>query len=474
MNPATQHMPTEGLRNQPERYGLRYDPITGLANAMNFRVSIRQLLADARQLGTKVTLVWIDVLNLRREYLIGGDSVADQLVCRVADSLLPWIGKDELVCRFSDDSFLLALQCDERDESRLGLILDSASHLHLRGTEGKPEIAAGVAFFPEHASYADDLIRFASIASASASRTRSNTAIVFHPEMNAALLYERSLEKDLRAALRENQLSLVYQPQIDLATGNVLGVESLTRWTHPVRGSVSPAEFIPVAERSNLIDEVFMHSLRRLLADAAAWRREGIVLPSIAVNASAANIRQADFVRMVERELSANPLGTTQLDIEVTESLLMDDEDLFRERLTALRAIGVKVSLDDFGTRYTGFNSLKELPLNSMKIDKCFVHGVEQSDQAQSLCRTIVMMARQLKLSAVAEGIEEIGELRALKKIGCQAGQGYLFQRPVPSDQFLQFLREWPERKRQAEFADAFLDIDVNPRYEVDPLFGVV
>jgi diguanylate cyclase len=211
-----------------------------------------------------------------------------------------------------------------------------------------------------------------------------------------------------------------------------------------------------------------------LLADATAWRFAGVMLPTISVNASAANVRHADFVTLVEQELTAQPLGTTQLEIEVTESLLMDDEALFRERLQALRSIGVKVSLDDFGTRYTGFNSLKGLPLNSMKIDQCFVREVDRSSQAQSLCRTIVTMARQLKLSTIAEGIEDVGELQAMKKIGCQGGQGYLFQRPAPYDQFLRFLHEWPERKRQGEFAEAFTDVEFDPRYEVDPLFGVV
>ena len=292
--------------------------------------------------------------------------------------------------------------------------------------------------------------------------------------MNEALLLERSIEKDLRLALRDNQMSLAYQPQIDLMTGNVLGVEALTRWTHPLRGLVSPAQFIAVAEQSDLIDEIFTHSLRKMLSDARGWRDAGLELPLIAVNASAANVRHHNFVSIVREALAAQPLGTTQLEIEVTESLLMDDEGLFVERLRELRKIGVKVSMDDFGTRYTGFNALKGLPLNSMKIDRCFVHGVDRSTQAQSLFRTIVTMARHLKLATVAEGVEDIGELRALRKIGCQAGQGYLFQRPVPSEQFMRFMHEWPERKLQGEFGEVFEDIQVDPRYEVDPLFGVL
>jgi EAL domain-containing protein (putative c-di-GMP-specific phosphodiesterase class I) len=192
------------------------------------------------------------------------------------------------------------------------------------------------------------------------------------------------------------------------------------------------------------------------------------------VNASAANVRHEEFVSIVKRELDANPPGYSQLDIEVTESLMMDDEPLFIERLKSLRSIGVKVSLDDFGTRYTGFNALKGLPLNTMKIDRCFVHGVDRSSQAQSLCRTIMTMARYLKLGTVAEGVETTGELRILKKIGCQTGQGFLFQRPVPSERFMEFLLDWPEQKKRPAFVDAFTDVEVDPAYEVDPLFGVI
>jgi EAL domain-containing protein (putative c-di-GMP-specific phosphodiesterase class I) len=199
-----------------------------------------------------------------------------------------------------------------------------------------------------------------------------------------------------------------------------------------------------------------------------------VTLPVLAVNASAANVRNENFVSMVQREIQANPPIGSQLDIEVTESLMMDDEKLFVERLTTLRKIGVKVTLDDFGTRYTGFNALKGLPLNTMKIDKCFVHGIDRSSQAQSLCRTIVTMARHLNLGTVAEGVETAGELRALRKIGCQGGQGYLFQRPVPSAKFLEFVESWPKQKHFHDMGDSGLDEEMELETEADPLFGVV
>ncbi len=458
------------FRAQLQNYGQNYDPTTGLPNNVFFRTWIRQRLQEALTSGEEIALVWVDVLNLRREYSIAGDDGASRLICTVADSLRPWADDGELTCRFSDRCFLMALKRDPNTEERLNVILDGASHRHQRGSEGKPEIAAGVAYFPDDARTAEELIRFASLAAVASSRARSRGAVRFCTEMNTALLHERSLEKDLREALRGNQLTMVYQPQVDLSTGEVLGVESLTRWNHPTRGWVSPAQFIPVAERSDLIDEIFSHSLRRLLIDAAEWRSMGIHLPTLGVNASPANVRHEDFISIVERELTANPPGAMQLDVEVTESLLMDDETLFADRLSALRAIGVKVSLDDFGTRYTGFNALKGLPLSAMKIDKCFVHGVDRSSQAQSLCRTIVMMAGHLRLSSVAEGIEDLGELRTLKRIGCQGGQGYLFQRPVASRDFVKFLRDWPLRKKSAEFGGLFVDDDACLDYAEDSL----
>ena len=464
----------DALQMRLQDYGQRHDPLTGMPNRAHFRSWLRQALARAGKSGGEVALIWVDIVNLRREYSIGGEAGADRLLNTVADSLRPWPDQGEMVCRFSDRSFLIAIKRDECIEARINLMLDAASHRSMRGTEGKPEIAAGVAFYPEHTASSEELIRFASLAAASASRNRSRTATVYHSRMNTAIQNERDLEKDLRIALRENQLSLVYQPQIDLATGNIVGVEGLTRWHHATRGHVSPAEFIPVAEQSDLIDEIFSHSLRRLLIDVATWRKAGVVLPSAAVNASPANVRHEEFVSNVNQEMTANDPGETQLDIEVTESLLMDDEPLFVERLTALRAVGIKVSLDDFGTRYTGFNALKGLPLNTMKIDRCFVQNIDRSTQAQSLCRTMVTMARHLKLSTVAEGIEEIGELQTLKKLGCNGGQGYLFQRPIPSAQFLDFVRDWPQQKNSNVFEGAFLDVEVDPHYEVDPLYGLI
>ena len=271
----------------------------------------------------------------------------------------------------------------------------------------------------------------------------------------------------MRKGLDQGQFHMVYQPKVVLMTGQVLGAEALIRWNHPDLGAIPPSEFIPVAERSDLIHRIFEFGLRTALEQAREWRDLGLALPLVAVNASAANLRADDSPRMVRSIMENIPIAPTQLELELTESLAFEDEELFTQRMRQLRAIGVRVAIDDFRTRYTGFNVLRHLPLNTMKIDQCFIRGIDRCPDMLALCETIVAMGRQLKLRMVAEGIEERGELEVMRKIGCEAGQGYLFQRPVPADEFTAFMREWPERMREFGF-EYFPGL-----FETDPIYAV-
>jgi EAL domain-containing protein (putative c-di-GMP-specific phosphodiesterase class I) len=277
----------------------------------------------------------------------------------------------------------------------------------------------------------------------------------------------RELERDLRKAVDGDQLELLYQPIAACANGEVLGYEALMRWNHPVRGRISPAEFIPIAERSDLIHRIFELALRAALEQMQTWQSMGLNLPQMAVNASAANVRSDDFARSVRTIMAELPIGEAELQLEMTESLAFEDEELFTARMRQLKTIGVRIAIDDFGTRYTGFNVLKHLPLDTMKIDQCFIRGIDHSPGMRSLCQTIVAMAKQLKLKTVAEGIEEPGELEVMRAIGCDAGQGYLFQRPLPAAEFVQFLREWPQRRHGFVFSDA------RPVPEHEPVWGI-
>ena len=395
---------------------------------------------------------------------------AEALARRVAGTLRSVVAADSLLGRVGGRSFLVAMEASKHDKAgrqRIQAVVDALTPVRHRGSETRPEVAAGVAFFPVDTDSVEDLVRFASLAAMRAGHVRSQAVIPFHAGMNSLIVRDHALEVEMRSGLEQGQFTLVYQPKVDLASGEILGAEALLRWNHPERGQVTPAEFIPIAERSDLIHRIFDLGLRAALEQMQQWRNMGIRLPQMAVNASAANVRSDDFARSVRTIVAETPIGTTEVELEMTESLAFEDEELFIARMQQLKAIGVRIAVDDFGTRYTGFNVLKHLPLDTMKIDQCFIRGIDRSPGMRSLCQTIVAMARQLKLRTVAEGIEVAGELEVMREIGCDAGQGYLFQRPVPADEFLDFLEEWPERRRGFGFANSHRARQHNPLYGV-------
>jgi EAL domain-containing protein (putative c-di-GMP-specific phosphodiesterase class I) len=432
------------LRRQMLAYSQRYDIQTGLLNYHTFQASLISLLRDIKP-GQQIALVWIDLMNLRREFSLWGLKGAEALIGLVSGALRSAADANALLGRFSGRCFLVAMPVPEKgDMRRIQLLVDSLQPAQHADSQIKPEVAAGVAFYPTDTKSVEDLVRFASLAANRAGRAKSSAVLSFHAGMNNLIMRDHQLEVEMHKGLDGSQFCTFYQPKVDLNTGQVLGAEALTRWNHPEWGPITPTEFIPIAERSRLIHRIFEFSLRSALTYAQRWRDLGLSLPIISVNASAANVYAENFVRTVRSILAEIPIAPTSLEIEMTESMLFEDENLFTQVIRQLRALGVRIAIDDFGTRYTGFNILKKLPMNTMKIDRCFIHGIDRSEEMRALCQTIVAMARQLRMRTVAEGIEEPGELEVLREIGCEAGQGFLFQRPLPAEAFPAFLREWP------------------------------
>ncbi|HEV2487072.1 MAG TPA: GGDEF domain-containing phosphodiesterase [Terracidiphilus sp.] len=448
----------EEIRQLMLRYGQRFDIQTRLMNQQTFQAALAALLRDCPA-DQGIALIWIDVLNLRREFALSGPRGVDALVAHIADSLRSAVDSDTLLGRFGTRGFLVAMpasKSDRGDRLRIQMTVDALEPMRVLGAEIRPDIAAGVAFYPTDTDSADELVRYASLAASRAGGVRNSTVLTFDAAMNSLLRRDHQLEVEIRKGLDENQFRIYYQPKVDLTTGQVLGAEALMRWNHPEWGPVPQSEVIPAAERSDLIHRIFEFSLRTALWDARRWRDRGLALPFISVNVSPANLRRDDFARLLSEILAENPVAPTKLELEVTESMLLEDEELFFNRLRQVNATGACIAIDDFGTRYTGFNMLRRLPLSSMKIDHCFIQGIDRSREMRALCQTIVAMAHQLKLHTVSEGIETTGELQVMREIGCEAGQGYLFQCPIPAEEFHQFLNEWPTRKRALGFSDAY------------------
>jgi EAL domain-containing protein (putative c-di-GMP-specific phosphodiesterase class I)/GGDEF domain-containing protein len=462
------HFAGDDLSREILLYNRSHDPQTSLLNYQSFQDALEARLMS-NPAGQGIALIWIDLTGLRREFSIRGWNGAEALARRIANTLRSVVADDALLGRTGDSSFLVAMEGSKTDKaSRLSIqaIMDALTPPQ-NGSGTRIEVAAGVAFFPSDTNSVEDLVRFSILAADQASSVKSRSVVAFHSRMNSVVVRDHLLELEMSKGLEQGQFRMVYQPKVNLTTGQVVAAEALMRWTHPHLGTIPPTEFIPVAERSYLIHRIFEFSLRAALKHAQHLRDLGLSLPIIAVNASVANVRDDNFARTVRRIMEEIPIAPTQLELEITESLAFDNEDLFRARVRQLKAIGVRVSIDDFGTRYTGFNVLKKLHLNTIKIDQCFIRGIDLSQNMLSLCQTIVAMGRQLKMRTVAEGIEEPGELEAMRQVGCEAGQGFLFQRAVGADEFTAFLRDWPERKLTLGFEDDRTMFDADALYAV-------
>ena len=459
------------LERQILSYSQRFDTQTGLLNDQAFQQELTAMLRNPENRGD-VALIWIDLVNLRREFSMWGWTGREALTRRVAATLRSVADSGALLGRVDGRSFLVAMQASKHDKTgrrRIQAVVDALAPARNPISGTRPEVAAGVAFFPIDTESVEDLVRFASLAAVRAEYVNSQAVVAFHAGMNSMMVRDYLVESEMRKALDQGQFYLTYQPKIDLRTGEVLGAEALIRWDHPKWGAVTPAEFIPVAERSDLIHRIFDFTLRTSLEQMQHWRNLGLSVPMMAVNASAANVRSEAFVHSVRTIMSELPLADMEVELEMTESLALEDEELFTARIRQLKSIGVRIAIDDFGTRYTGFNVLKHLPLDAMKIDQCFTRGIHHSAGMRSLCQTIVAMARQLKLRTVAEGIEEAGELKVMREIGCDAAQGYLFQPAAPAEEFAEFLRQWPRRRPGFGFDRAQLRAEHAP-LKNDPL----
>jgi EAL domain-containing protein (putative c-di-GMP-specific phosphodiesterase class I) len=303
----------------------------------------------------------------------------------------------------------------------------------------------GIAVCPADGEDHETLVRNADLAMYFAKRRAPGTHARFEPTMSAEALKRMTIEGELRTAIDRNELSLEYQPQFDLASGGISGMEALLRWHNPNLGAVPPAEFIPVAEQTGLILPIGEWVLRRACAQVLAWQVDGIAHVRVAVNVSGIQLAQPEFPGLVQAVLSEVGLVADRLELEITESVLMQDDARAIQALRALKAIGVQIAIDDFGTGHSSFARLKDFPVDRLKIDRAFVGRAHLNHADQAIASAIISMAKTLQLEVVAEGVEEFEQLLLLQGERCTLGQGYLLSRPLQPTAALQLLRRSSE-----------------------------
>lgn len=418
-----------------------YDPLTQLPNRRLLMERLQQALAALQRSQAYGALLFIDVDNFKDLNDTLGHSFGDMLLGQIADRLSACTRAQDTLARQGGDEFVAVVQglgptmndAVVHTQHLAEKILRKLSEPYLLdGHYYLTTASIGVAMFGGPDSDQNEVLKQADLAMYQAKADGRNTVRFFNPQMQAQVSARTALETDLHRALETGQFLLYYQPQVD-EHGHTFGVEALVRWQHPTRGLVSPAEFIPVAESSGLILPLGKWILETACAQLVLWAGHASTQErSIAVNLSARQFRQADFVAQVQSVLQATGANPQRLELELTESQLIDDLGGVVQKMDALKALGVRISLDDFGTGYSSLNVLKRLPLDQLKIDQSFVHDLLQDHSSASIVRAIITLGDSLHLQVIAEGVETAAQRDALVALGCTHFQGYLFGRPVP------------------------------------------
>jgi diguanylate cyclase (GGDEF)-like protein/PAS domain S-box-containing protein len=418
----------------------QHDGLTGLPNRILLRQRLDELLAHTRRTGDKVAVMFLDLDNFKTINDTLGHAAGDKLLKGVTRRLRSSLREDDAVARLGSDEFAVVQAGVSRPEEIAQLarrLIQTISEPYLfDGHTIVSGASIGIAIAPGDGDDAEKLLKNADMALSRAKSEGLGTFSFFEAEMDARAQSRRRIEIELREAIEANVLQPHYQPLIDLTNGRITGLEALVRWPHAERGMVSPAEFIPVAEETGLISAVGGLMLRRACWDAAQWPDD----VRVAVNLSPLQFRVGNLLSVVMDALKVSGLPPKRLEIEITETVLLDKSDQVLATLHALRALGVRISMDDFGTGYSSLSYLRSFPFDKIKIDQSFVRDLDSNHDAQAIIRSIVSLGRGLGVTITAEGVETEAELSCLRSEGCHEGQGFLFSRARPNAEIAQLL----------------------------------
>jgi diguanylate cyclase (GGDEF)-like protein/PAS domain S-box-containing protein len=439
-----------------------YDALTGLPNRTLLRDRLATALAGARRQKYKVALLFFDLDRFKDINDSLGHSVGDLLLQEVAQRLRRWGREQDTVARVGGDEFLIVLT-GLKDVTDVAVaaerLMDAmTAEFVVQGRSLSIGCSVGISIFPEHGTEAGDLIKNADAAMYCAKGAGRNNFRFYTENMNAQAAERLTLENSLRLALDKEELFLVYQPQMDMATGRINGLEALLRWQHPELGLVPPDKFIRIAENSGLIVRIGEWVLRTACSQARKWQDEGLPAVKVAVNISAIQFRQEGFCDLIERVLHETGLAPPYLELELTESLLLANADLTLSVVQELKAMGVTLAIDDFGTGYSSFSYLRQFRVSKLKIDRGFIRDVAVNPDDAAITTAIISMAKSLHLKVIAEGVEDEAQMWFLRAHQCDEIQGYYFSKPLAVDKVADKLRDnshEPQARAQATGAQS-------------------
>jgi len=454
---TVQDISARKLAEKQIEYLALHDGLTGLPNPRLFRDEVTKAITEAVRFETMLATLFLDLDRFKNVNDSLGHGIGDLLLKEVAERVTHCLRKGDAVSRepeASQENVLARLGGDEftvllttlrhaEDAARVAQrILDAlASPFRIEGHEIFTSASIGIAVFPDDGGDVETLLKNADTAMYSAKEEGRKNYKFFAEEMNKTAKAKLSLESDLHNALRQNEFILHYQPQIEVASRKIVGVEALIRWQHPKRGLVPPLEFIPLAEERGLIIPIGEWVLRSACAQGSAWQKAGLGRITVAVNMASPSFRQMDLMAVVADALEKSGLEPGFLELEVTESVMMHDIEAVLTTLKKLKGIGIHLSIDDFGTGYSSLSYLQRFPLDALKIDRSFVNNIDKPE-GSAIAFAIMALAKSLNLKVIAEGVETEHQVRILHEHGCEFMQGFLFSRPVTADEITRLLQQ--------------------------------
>jgi diguanylate cyclase (GGDEF)-like protein len=431
-------------------YLSQHDALTGLPNRAMGRDRIEQAIANAERHKIRAALLFVDLDNFKSINDTLGHAAGDEFLKQVALRLNHSVRRSDIVARHGGDEFVIGLtdvaDIDDASTAAGTILTQLAKPFLIRDAEFTTSCSIGIAMYPDDGTDYETLLKQSDIAMYQAKESGRNTVRFYAEAMNVDIKQNLLTVSNLRTALARREFVLHYQPVVNLVSGQLVGAEALIRWQPLGQELVAPAAFIPAAEKSGLIVEIGAWVLDEACRQLASWQQEGLEDFVMAVNLSAVQFRRGDIDKVVADALRRSGLRAGCLELEITESTLVQDNATFMQALQNLKALGVKISIDDFGTGYSNLSYLQRFAVNRLKIDRSFVTRLRNGAQDRAIVNAIIQMARSLDLETTAEGIEDEAVRQELIALGCEQGQGYLFARPQPAAQFEHYLRTLQEK----------------------------
>ncbi|OGQ99474.1 MAG: hypothetical protein A2521_00795 [Deltaproteobacteria bacterium RIFOXYD12_FULL_57_12] len=425
-----------------------HDPLTNLPNRLLFQDRLQMMMIKAQRHKHQVAILFLDLDRFKKINETLGHEVGDRMLVEIGQRLQNTLRKSDTVARMSGDEFAIILD-DIRDARYVGVVARKikqalAKHIQVGDYELFISTSIGISIYPTDGTEVEGLMRCADTAIFRAKEMGRNTYQFYTTDMNTRAFEFLLMESGLRRALEQNELVIFYQPQFNMTDHRLIGMEALLRWQHPEKGMIAPGDFIPLAEETGLIEPIGEWVLRTACAQNKSWQNQGYPPISLAVNLSARQFRQQNILELVADTLAETGLEPKYLELELTESIVMNNVEKNVRTLEELSRLGVQLAIDDFGTGYSSLSYLKLFPIDNLKIDRSFVRNINTNPNDAMIAASIIALAHNMNLKVLAEGVEDEKQLQLLLKQGCDNVQGFLFGRPVPAEEFVRFFKESP------------------------------